>query len=184
MKRLFDEMPFIESEDLILRPMTREDIPEIEELTGDSEVYRYLPSFLYEQKYVDKGMMLDRMEEECFRSRESILLAVCPKESGRMAGIAEIYNYEPEKEKASIGCRLLRRCWHLGIAPKVAVALTKYLFAETDVRKITAHVIAGNKNSGRVLEKIGYERKWPGLTEDWGLDEPVTVDKYIIRRDP
>jgi len=185
MIKLFDEIPEMKNERVLLRPIERKDLPALSEMTGDPEVYRFLPTFLYEQKYDDKNLMLDRMEEECIRTKDTILLAVCPAdEQDTFMGIAEIYNYEPQKEKASIGYRLCREFWGRGIASEVTGLLKKYLLERTDVRKITAHVMVENKASAKVLLKNGFFPKWQNLSEDWGRPENVTVDKYRFKLSP
>ena len=102
----------------------------------------------------------------------------------RVIGIAEIYNYEPQKEKASVGYRLNRRFWGKDVASETTALLVDYLIGQTDVRKITAHVMAENAASSRVLEKNGFALRWTGLREDWGRGEPVLVNKYMYKLTP
>lgn len=183
--KLFDEMPVIENEHILLREITAEDAERIASLARNPEVYRYLPTFLFEQKYSDAGYMISRIREECFDTKESILLGICLKEDpGTVIGIAEYYNYDEEREKASIGYRLDQPYWGRGIATETAALLKKYLLEKTDVRKITAYVMKGNKASASVLEKNGFVCEWPDLSEDWGRGEPVTADKNIYRKYP
>ena len=53
MKKLFSEIPYIKSERLILRKIEETDAEGLLELTRSPNVYRYLPTFLFEQKYED-----------------------------------------------------------------------------------------------------------------------------------
>lgn len=182
--KLFDEMPRLTGERIFARPFVPADAPALDEFTKDPEVYRYLPTFLYELKYEDKNQVIERMEEECFLTKESILLAVFLKEEpDKLVGILEIYNYEPEKEKASVGCRLAKAWWNKGIAAEGVCLLRDYLFEKTDVRKITAHIMKENIASEKMTEKCGFIKRWPDLTEDWGFDSPVIVDKYSCKKE-
>ena len=182
---LFEEIPTIRGSRILLRPIMRSDLPALDEMTRDAEVYRFLPTFLYEQKYDDKNVMLERMEEECILTKDTILLAVSLiSDPDAFLGIAELYNYEPEKEKASVGYRLRREVWGQGIATEVTGLLRDYLFEKTDVRKITAHVMIENAASGKVLTNNGFIPKWKGLSEDWGRGENVIVDKYSRKLSP
>ena len=180
--KLFDEIPYLENDSLILREMRPADAAALGELAGDPSVYAFLPTFLFEQKYADPSEVIRRHRAECVDVKESILLAVCERsEPSLMIGIAEYYNYEPEKEKASVGYRLLPSAWGRGIATKTTALLKNYLLERTDVRKITAHVMAENAASARVLEKNGFQLKWSGLREDWGRSVPVLVNKFIYK---
>ena len=182
MEKLFDVFPYLESDRLILREWNLADAPALEEIIRDPEVYRFLPTFLYEQSCEDTAEMIARAREKCFDTHESILLGICLRnDATHLIGIAEIYNYEPEKEKASIGYRLNRQFWGKGIASETTALLVKYLTERTDVRKITAHVMAQNAASGRVLEKNGFVLRWTGLREDWGRGEPVRINKYMYK---
>lgn len=185
MKALFEEFPRLESDRLILREWTPADASALEEIIHDLAVYRFLPTFLYEQSIKDTGEMIARARTACFDTRESILLGICRKAAPQtVIGIAEIYNYEAQKEKASIGYRLNRRCWGQGIASETTALLKQYLLEQTDVRKITAHVMAENGASARVLEKNGFILRWTGLREDWGMAAPVLINKFMYKLSP
>ena len=181
---LFDEIPELKSERLILRPFVPEDAFYLKAMTEETEVYRYEPSFLYELKYEDKEQVITRMYEECFLTKESLLLAICRIEHPEeLIGIAEFYNYEPEKQKASIGYRLRKAYWNQGYASEICPLMRDYLFQNTDVRKITAHIRKEHSASKHVAEQYGFICKWPDQQEDWGYEEPVIADKYICKKE-
>ena len=50
MKKVFDEIPFIEGEHIIIRKITDADAEELQEMIQSKKVYRYLPTFLFEQQ--------------------------------------------------------------------------------------------------------------------------------------
>ena len=181
--KLFEEYPYLENDVIAMSRLTEADIPGLEELTAQPDVGATIPTFLYEYKYEDKREMLAHMDEECFDTKESILLGVRSRsEAPEFYGIAEIYNYEEEKQKASIGYRLLPSVWGKGIATQEVELLKEYLFGETGLRTITAHVLRENKRSAHVLEKNGFVNLYPGVMEDWGRGEPQLTDKYVLKK--
>ncbi len=180
---LFDEMPRIEGDRLLLREIVDSDADALAELAKSTAVYRFEPTFLYEQRYDDPHVAIANMRAECFDTHESILLAICFRDKPEeMLGIAEFYAYEPRKPKVSIGCRLIKSYWGLGIASEVAGMLKDWLLNEAGIRTITAHVQVGNDASERTLEKNGFVCLYPNVWEDWGHGEPVLVDKWIYKR--
>ena len=180
--KLFDEMPYLENERLILREMTPEDAFCLGKISKDPKVYIYLPAFLYEHRYDDPLTVINRMYEECFLTKESILLGVFLKENPDiMVGIAEIYAYDEAKNKASIGYRLAREYWHQGIASETGALLKDYLDRIIETRTITAHVMTHNGASAAILKKLGFENRFPLLWEDWGREGPVLTDKYVYK---
>ena len=208
--KLFEEYPYLANDRILLREMTPEDAPALQAFKDNMEVGRFLPTFLYEQKYEDAREVIRRMDEECFRTKEAILLAVCCKEDpglsaeqrqdlpvgqrlglpagdregwGPLVGIAEIYHYEENKEKASIGCRLDSSVWGQGIGSQVVGLLKDYLIRQIGLRTITAHVMRDNGASARAARKNGFVLKYSDIYEDWGFDDMAYMDKYVFKRE-
>lgn len=180
---LFDEMPRIEGDRLLLREIVDSDANALAELAESADVYRFEPTFLYEQRYDDPHIVIENMRAECFDTHESILLAICILDKpDEMVGIAEFYAYEPRKPKVSIGYRLIPRYWGRGIASEVTRMLKDFLLNEAGMRTITAHVMVNNAASARVLEKNGFVCLYSNVWEDWGRGEPVLVDKWVYKR--
>lgn len=180
---VFDEYPSLENDRLLVRKMSAEDADALSDLANDPEVCRFLPAFLYEQKYADIREVLSKMDEECFETRESVLMGIYLKEDpGTLVGIAEIYGFEASKPKVSIGYRLRKQYWRKGIAGDAVGLLKAYLMERTGVKTITAHVMQENKGSARVLIKNGFVKLFPNCLEDWGFAEKVLIDKYVFKR--
>ena len=175
MKKLFSEIPYIKSERLILRKIEETDATDLSELTQSPNVYRYLPTFLFEQKYEDIHYVIRRLYDECFK--ESIILGVFME--NEFCGLAEIYGYRENTHKASIGCRFLERCWGKGIATETVGALVRYLTQKTDIEVITASTMVINKRITRVTEKNDFELVASGVDEDWGYPQPTSVNKWV-----
>ena len=184
MMKLFDEYPVLCNDRVILRKMDRADAQALTELTSREAVYRTVPSFLYELKYEDKHDVIENMDRECFDPQESLLLGVyLTDDPEHLIGIAEFYNYEEKKSKASIGCRLHDECWGRGIATEVAVLLRDYLTKDTGLRTVTSHVLRKNAGSAAVMGKAGFINKYPGLYEDWGFRELMLTDKFVYKKE-
>ena len=179
--KLFEEIPYLENEKLVLKEMTLEDAPALGRIASDPKVYVYLPTFLYEQKYADPCEAILNMRRECFETGESIMLGIFLKEDlHEMVGIAEMYAYDEKKRKVSIGIRLAQAYWHQGIALPAERLMLDYL-KKAGIRTVTGHVMVHNAASAHVAREAGFEVKYPKLWEDWGREGPVLTDKYVIR---
>ena len=55
-KKLFSEIPYLKGKRLTLKGLARADQSGLQELVDSPRVYRYLPTFLFEQKYPDTGI--------------------------------------------------------------------------------------------------------------------------------
>ncbi len=176
MKKLFSEIPYIYSDKVILKAVTEEDAVPLREMTDDPDVYRFLPTFLFERKYDDTGLVIRHLYDECLK--ESLILGIYTEEDG-FCGLAEMYGFRDEIHKASVGYRLLKRCWGKGIASGTLGLMTGYLLDETGIEIITASTMIDNRASARVLEKNGFSLVAHDVPEDWGYPEPTAADKWI-----
>ena len=180
--KLFSEYPYLEDDLIILHRMSPEDAAALEKFTHDKRIYRYLPTFLYEQRYDDKAEVIARMDDECLMSGEGILLGIYPKaDPEAFSGIAEIYGYEEARSKASVGCRLSPEYWGKGIATAAVGLLRDYLVNEVGLKTVTAHIMKENQASARTVLKNGFVLRYGDILEDWGFDELNLTDKYVFK---
>lgn len=174
----FSRIPRMESDRLVLRRLAPADAPALADLARSDRVYRYLPTFLYEQKYPDIHRFIDTLYTECLR--ESLILGVFLREGGAFLGLAEMYGFRDPIHKISIGYRFLESCWGRGIASETVGLMTNWLLGQTDIEIITASTMVQNRASARVLEKNGFTLVNTAVDEDWGYDQPTPADKWIL----
>ena len=174
-KKLFSEIPYLKGKRLTLKRLTRADRSALQELVDSPRIYRYLPTFLFEQKYPDIGYVIDHLYDECWK--ESIILGVFLGDE--FCGLAEMYGYRDPIHKISVGYRLLERYWGKGIAKEALGMMIDYLYDETDIEIITASTMVENQASANVLKKNGFQMVVHAVDEDWGYDKPTVSDKWI-----
>ena len=180
MKKLFSEIPYLTGARLCLRAVGPEDADSLSEMVNNPNVYRYLPTFLFEKKYEDADYVIDRLYDEC--SKDSIILGIFQKDptAGRsFCGLAEMYGFRDPIHKISVGYRLLERCWGQGIATGALKLMVDYLYNETDIEIVTASTMVENLASANVLRKNGFSLVVHAVEEDWGYETPTLTDKWI-----
>ena len=175
MEKLFSKIPYIKTKRLVLRKIEEKDAEGLSELAHSPGVYRYLPTFLFEQKYEDVHEVIRHLYDECFK--ESFIPGVFMEEE--FCGLAEIYGYRENTHKASIGCRFLERWWGKGVASETVDALVRYLTQETGIEIITASTMVENKSITHVVEKNGFLLVVSGVDEDWGYPKPTPANKWV-----
>ena len=179
MIKLFDEIPRLEGDRIMLDKVVPSDAAALQELVGNDNVYRFLPTFLFEKKREDVHETIRLLYGELFTCRESLILGIRAKDDGGLCGLAEFYGYRDELHKISIGYRLLERCWGRGIATETVALMVGYLYTRTDIELITASTMVANAASARVLEKNDFICTVRGVDEDWGFDQPTPADKWF-----
>ncbi|MBQ4426014.1 MAG: GNAT family N-acetyltransferase [Firmicutes bacterium] len=175
MKELFSEIPYIQGEKLVLKRVTEDDAQALSEMAHDPQVYRFLPTFLFERRYEDAHEVIRRLYDECFQ--ESVILGIY--RDGIFCGLAEMYGYKDHIRRISIGCRLRRQCWGQGIAAEAVRMMVRYLHEEADIETITASTMVENRAVTRVVQKCGFELVSSGEKEDWGYAGLISVNKWI-----
>ena len=180
MKKLYDEFPYIEGEEIILKKMTTDDVGALKKMVANENVYRYLPTFLFELYDQDMEKAIYFSNTTAFEKRYGIFLGIYLKSDSCFCGIVEVYHYIPEERKVSLGYRLAEEYWGKGIATKAAALIIEYLYKNTDIEIIAASHITENQQSGKVLEKLGFKRIAAGVEEKWGYKEGKIVDKWSL----
>jgi len=174
-KKLFTEIPDIRDGRITLKALGHEDKKALKELVDSPDVYKYLPTFLFEKQYEDISYVISHLYDECFRM--SIILGIFTE--GSFCGLAELYGYREPIHKISVGYRILERYWGQGIATQTLKLLVDYLYNETDIEIITASTMIENQASAKVLIKNGFDLVIHAAPEDWGYDTPILADKWI-----
>ncbi len=177
--KLFDEIPYLENDHIVIRQVNDCDADLLMKMTRNDAVYRYLPTFLFEKKYDDIHVVISEMYRELFTSKESLILGIFPKECSGLCGLAEFYGYKEDIHKTCIGYRLDQPYWGKGIASGTVKLMVDYLYTKTDTEIITASTMIENKASARVLEKNGFIRTSTSVPEDWGYPTPTVADKWF-----
>ena len=175
-KKLFPGLPVLKGESVTLRPLTLDDADGLSELTSCEEVYRYLPTFLFEKKYDDAHEVINRLYDECLE--KSLILGVFTGDS--FCGLVELYGYRAAVRKISLGQRLLPQYHGKGIAPETLDLIIDYIFNEIGIKLLTTSAMPDNKASEGSLKKQGFKRIARSVPENWGHPLPTLADKWIM----
>ena len=179
MKKLFDEIPYLEDERIVLKKIEEKDAKAIRRMTESSEVYRYLPTFLFELQYEDIKQMIRELYGDLFYRKESLIMGIYLKESLSFCGMAEFYGYKDSIHKVCIGYRLMKEYWGQKLATGAVRLMVDYLYSQTDIEIITASTMIENKASARVLQKNDFIMTAEAVAEDWGYEKDVLADKWF-----
>lgn len=155
----------LETERLLLRRLSLEDLDEFAALHADPEVTRFVNPF----DRAEAEQRLRRDEDE-WRERGHGLLAIVDAERGRFLGRTGLKHW-PQFEETEVGWVLRRDAWGHGYATEAARACCEWGLATLDAPYLTAMISPGNDRSTRVAERLGFEP----LREDDLLGDPVVV---------
>ena len=171
---LFPEPPFLADGRISLGPLSLPDAESIRRMTQQEEVYRYLPTLLFEKQYSEPEDVIARLYSEL---TDSLILGIYTEE--RFCGLLEVYSYKALLHKVSAGYRLLREEWGKGSATEALGLMIDELPGRRSIRLIMASTMLRNHASAQVLRKNGFTLALHAVKEDWGFPEATAADKWI-----
>ena len=143
----------IETPRLILREFSESDIPELLPLIGAPEVAATTLRIPhpYEEKHAREFFSTTPKENE-------LRLAIRLRSTGRLCGGIGLHP-DTQPSQAELGYWIGVPFWGNGYATEAAGAVIAYGFQKLKLERIFASHFKGNRQSGRVLQKIGMRHE-------------------------
>ena len=153
LKDYIHNKPTIETARLIIRPMRPSDIPALSEWMPDQSIYTFWGKG--PGKAEKNPALLFAGEEKAVKSFH---LGIEEKASGKVIGDLWVYLIENDR-MASVAIRLAPARHGMGFGTEALSAMTRFCFANTELKRLWAEVDVRNIPSQRMLEKCGYQRE-------------------------
>lgn len=148
--------PRLETERLVLREWTEDDVEPFAAMNADPDVMRYIGDGLprtVQQSREAVELMMRRWDEQGWGT-----FAVELAETREFVGFAALAvpAFLPEILPAvEVGWRIERRRWGQGLAPEAARAVMGFAFDELGLDRVVSCIHSQNAASIRVAEKLG-----------------------------
>jgi len=142
-------IPVLETERLILRPLTIEDAEAVFEWTGDARVAKYMMYSTHPDISTAKAWLstIPDLENE-------YTWGFVRKSDGLLIGSGSIRR-RPDGIYWSLGYNLRYDCWNKGYATEATLRMIDFVRSEHEAENFVAEHAAENPASGRVIEKCG-----------------------------
>lgn len=157
-------MEKLETERLILRPLSSEDIEAVYEYNQDYEVIKFMHELSVKpgekfprEKTFDFLLTVDKEWKK--ENPDFFEFAVIDKSSDKLIGNISCYLNDNKKE-GELGWILNRNYHGKGYATEAASALKEFCKNKLALKKIVARCDERNKASKRVMDKIGMKLLW------------------------
>lgn len=170
-------MNSIETDRLLIREFTTEDLPKLIELRTKPEVYKFLGGeILQNPESIEKRM---QFYIDCYKTYGFGMSAVIWKETGEMIGWSGIQPLDDTGE-IEVGYGFSEEFWGKGLATECAKAWLDHGFNKANLERIVAVAYPDNTASWGVMEKLGmtYEKN----ENHYGSDcvfYAISKDKYL-----
>ena len=170
--------PIIETERLILRPLTAGDAKAIfEGWARDKDVARFMRWNIH--KNIDETLEWLVGEEAAVTGEDTYSWGFLLKENQRLIGSGGLI-YSKKHQMYEIGYALARNCWGKGLATEAARRIVEFAKDELHVKQLFATHAVDNAASGRVIEKIGFTYQNDGTYSSFDGSRTFQSKEYIM----
>ncbi len=147
----------LESDRLLLRQITPEDVKEVFELRSNAETMKYIPRPLTTN--IEEAMEHIKMIQEKLEKNEGINWAITLKGHTKLIGIIGHYRMKWEHFRSEIGYMILPQFHGKGIATEAIKLMVDYGFNQMNMHSLEGIIDPANTASARVLEKNGFVKE-------------------------
>jgi RimJ/RimL family protein N-acetyltransferase len=144
----------IETERLLLRTFTMNDVQLVYDLNRDSNVTRYTYDLITSPQQAKE--ILEKIILLQYALYNHGRWAVHAKKNLEFIGWCGL-KYRFERNEVDLGYRFKTTAWGKGFATEAAYASLEQGFNKLDIRKIVGRAVPENVGSWKVLEKIGMQ---------------------------
>ena len=142
-------VPTIETERLILRPLTIDDAEAAFEWTGDERVAKYMIYSTHESIETTKEWL-----NSIKVSYEKYEFGFVRKSDNKLIGAGSI-RFHSDSEQWEIGYNIRFDCWNMGYTTEASLAMMNFVREKHNAHRFSAICAVENIGSARVMEKCG-----------------------------
>jgi ribosomal-protein-alanine N-acetyltransferase len=168
--------PALQTERLLLRPLSGDDLDFVFQHFADPEVSRYLldeePLTTREQAQA----IIDSYVPSAGRSRNRWVIT--RKSVARAIGTCGYHNWQQQHHHAEIGFDLEKASWHQGYMTEALRAALEYGFEQMGLNRVEAVVYPENDASMRVLQRLGFQTE--GLLRQYCRQGGTYYDHWLL----
>ena len=173
-EQLILENSHFNTERLLLRPFTENDLQDVFEYTSDEETVKYLTW----PAHTNMEHTLKIIRNYYINP---YIYAIELKYNKKCIGTID-FRMDFNNDKAGFGYVLNRNYWNKGYMSEALFTLMEFYFEKLDINRIEATYYVGNEASGKVMEKCGMKYEGRGLQEVKVKGVYFDVEHYAIIR--
>ncbi|WP_313182497.1 GNAT family N-acetyltransferase [Lacrimispora sp.] len=159
------EFPILSTSQFILRELVEDDALRMYSVLSSEKVTQYFGMFPLIDVETAKGIII--RYKNSFNEDFAIRWGIELKESNIIIGTCGFHNWNHRHKRAEIGYELHEDYWGKGYAKEAIKTIIEYGFSNMQLSRIEAMVYPENKNSEKLLRKIGFD--YEGLLKGYAF---------------
>ncbi|MFN7249907.1 MAG: GNAT family N-acetyltransferase [Anaerobacillus sp.] len=152
-EKIYGNLPTLETERLILRKVTLNDVEDMYDYGSNGEVTKYVTWETHKTLSDSKGFVDFVLNQ--YENGKVAPWGIEYKETGKFIGTIDFVSWQVNHHVAEIGYVISPDYWGMGITTEAANEIIKFGFDNMDLVRIQARCFVENRGSERVMEKIG-----------------------------
>lgn len=157
--RIFDftHFPLLETDRLILREMSPEDVNSLLRHFGNPEVVKFIE--MQPIKTIEQANEWLRWMGGFFAANNGLRWGITLKEEDLFVGSAGLYSWNREAHYAEIGCNVAHSFWGNGYGQEAMRRIIEFGWDQMKLNRIEADVVHGNMRAAHVLKNLGFRKE-------------------------
>lgn len=170
----------VDTERLVLRPLTQADLPDLHEYHGNPERVRYIPWPVRTPE--DISTWFERAENYTSIRNEDghLLLGIESLELGRVIGQVNASLLPDGNNTASLGYIISPNAEGKGFASEAVAALVDHLFTQESIHRIVLDIDVRNTPSIKLANRLGFRLEGTHLENDFLKGEWCSMHVFAL----
>jgi len=178
---IFDYMPRLETERLVLRKLEMRDAQDIFNYSQDPLVAKHVLWDPHTSVGESRGYIRYMLRK--YRAGDPSSWGIEEKASGKIIGTIGYMWYQRENNSVEVGYSLARSHWNKGYMTEALRAVIDYSFRNLHLHRVEAQHETDNAASGKVMEKCGMKKEGTLRGRLYNKGKYVDVHIYSILRE-
>ena len=153
----FSPFPILQSNRLVLRQITEQDVNEVFAMRSNAETMKYIPRPL--ARTLDDALELIRMISDKINSNTAINWAISTHNCSELIGIIGHFEINKANYRSEIGYILHPKFHNQGIISEALDLILKYGFKVLQLHSVESIIDPNNLASEKVLQKNGFVKE-------------------------
>ncbi len=152
----YPQMPIIETKSYLLRPVTINDAEDMFEYYRQPDVVKYLP-MNFHKSVSDTRKFIKSFFIDNYRKGKIGHFAVVDKSNNKVIGNIGLNNVDRNAIEGEMGVCINPNYWGHDIATDLGREILKFVFINTDIKRIVANTYEDNKRTRKSLEHLNLK---------------------------
>lgn len=163
---------------LFLRALEPEDLDFLYQLENDTSLWEVGNTLQPYSKALLKNY-LDNAHRDIFEVNQ-LRLVICLQEEGTSIGLVDLYDFDPQHDRAGLGIVIAdKKNRGHGYAKEAIELMLNYAFGLLNLHQIYATISEDNIRSIELFEKLGFTKA--GVRKDWLKGNGTFKDEYFYQ---